>query len=1028
MGSAQAITFGQLLKRYRLAARLSQETLAERSGLAVRSISDLERDVRRLPHPDTIQRLAMALRLSAQDQAALAATARRRGTPSPAPLAENKPASALTPFVGRAGEKVRVARFLAGHEPPVLLFAGEPGIGKSRLLHEAAESARATGWRVLTGGCTRRSGQASYAPLTGALAQAIAHTAPEQQRLDLQGCAWLSRLLPELDQRVLTPSPSWTLPPEQERRLLFAAVRRYLTNVAGPSGILLVLDDLQWASDDAIDLLESLARESADPSGQSLQIVGAYRDTEAQSDSVLTQLITDLARDGLATQHLLGPLDHHEALLLADLVLRALHDMTETQGRASADPMTHPFVDQSALARQVVQRAGGIPFFVVSWANGLQMGGEPGAADSAEAPDRASSDTPQAFSQIPWRVTVSIRQRVAALPLDSQQAISTLALVGRSAPFTLLAAVLGWPEKRLARAVEAACRARLLEETQSEIPYRATYQFPHDLIRETAAHDLSAGWRIVLHRAVGNVLETLDGAASRPEELAYHFAQAGEHARALPYALLAGDRAEAVYAHTEAAGHYRRAREIACDLGDRAREADALEKGGMVALLQGHGDQAFELLDGALLGYQAVNDQEGELRTLAALIEAYLGRDDVEAVARAQTVLTRVESPDALTRTPEILSGLAAVYDGLARLYFTTGRHTDQLNAATRAVELARAAGDERQLVRASFRRYLAEGLLGNDGDRVALAELLALAERTGETWIMAAVYNLLSEEHMFAGEFVEMMAAMEQALEVAERRQDTKRIAWYLGGIAERAYYLGDWTRAHEACARQATIMREVDRHGASWESEVPQLVPALLALVEGREEEGRRLLEQARDYAEKVGANFLLSGVTYALAESDLLAGRAEQAERCLAAFLQNPAVVGRDSRIVQPLVAWAEGVLGREARAETTLTTLLSSAEPLFRVDALRVQGLLAVAQKRWVVAVEALNEALERTRAMPYPYAEAKTLWIYGQLEVAQGDPGAAHKQLKQALAICDLLGERLYRKYIERDLRQAAQKV
>ena len=53
MGSAQAITFGQLLKRYRIAAGLTQEALAERSGLAVRSLSDLERDVRRLPHPDT---------------------------------------------------------------------------------------------------------------------------------------------------------------------------------------------------------------------------------------------------------------------------------------------------------------------------------------------------------------------------------------------------------------------------------------------------------------------------------------------------------------------------------------------------------------------------------------------------------------------------------------------------------------------------------------------------------------------------------------------------------------------------------------------------------------------------------------------------------------------------------------------------------------------------------------------------------------------------------------------------------------
>ena len=76
-----------------------------------------------------------------------------------------------------------------------------------------------------------------------------------------------------------------------------------------------------------------------------------------------------------------------------------------------------------------------------------------------------------------------------------------------------------------------------------------------------------------------------------------------------------------------------------------------------------------------------------------------------------------------------------------------------------------------------------------------------------------------------------------------------------------------------------------------------------------------------------------------------------------------------------------------------------------------------------QGRWDVASAALDEALERTRAMPYPYAEAKALWVYGQLDVARGNLAAAGKRFKQALAICDQLGEGMYRTYIERDLRR-----
>jgi hypothetical protein len=54
-------------------------------------------------------------------------------------------------------------------------------------------------------------------------------------------------------------------------------------------------------------------------------------------------------------------------------------------------------------------------------------------------------------------------------------------------------------------------------------------------------------------------------------------------------------------------------------------------------------------------------------------------------------------------------------------------------------------------------------------------------------------------------------------------------------------------------------------------------------------------------------------------------------------------------------------------------------------------------------------------------MPYPYAEAKALWVYGQLEMERGDPRAAREHFTAALAICDQLGEGLYRPRIEQDL-------
>jgi predicted ATPase len=197
---------------------------------------------------------------------------------------------------------------------PLLLLAGEPGIGNSRLLEAAVQRALAQGWCVLAGGCQRRDGQEPYAPLLQALAQHLqAQTAAGQER-ELAGCAWLVCLLPELAGR-LEPLPAVPLPAEQERRLLLASVARFLANVAGPVGTVLVLDDLQWAGSDALDLLTALVRsaEAGRSQGGQLRVVGSYRDTDVGPTHPLALLLTDLAPARLVWHPRVGPLGTDEA-------------------------------------------------------------------------------------------------------------------------------------------------------------------------------------------------------------------------------------------------------------------------------------------------------------------------------------------------------------------------------------------------------------------------------------------------------------------------------------------------------------------------------------------------------------------------------------------------------------------------------------------------------------------------------------------------------------------------------------------
>ncbi len=139
-------TFRDLLRRYRIAAGLTQEELAEAAGLSSKGISDLERGARTMPHRDTVLSLAQALRLSEVERSQLLATARRRRPLSPVETNHTPPNDLpvqLTSFVGRQREIAEVKKLLGATR--LLTLTGTGGrarhVWRLRLLR--------TCWRTL---------------------------------------------------------------------------------------------------------------------------------------------------------------------------------------------------------------------------------------------------------------------------------------------------------------------------------------------------------------------------------------------------------------------------------------------------------------------------------------------------------------------------------------------------------------------------------------------------------------------------------------------------------------------------------------------------------------------------------------------------------------------------------------------------------------------------------------------------------------------------------------------------------------
>jgi class 3 adenylate cyclase/tetratricopeptide (TPR) repeat protein len=373
------------------------------------------------------------------------------------------------------------------------LLSGEPGIGKTRTAAELARRAHAAGAVVLYGCCDEELG-VPFQPFVEALDfYSTHHRSPRLGRL----AGELTRLCPELPSRVGGLPPPAVSDPRTEEYRLFEAVTSWLIEASQESGIVLVLDDLHWATKATLLLLAHLLKTAAASDSARLLVVGTYRDTELDRMHPLTSVLADLRRvDGVARLDLQG-LSLDESVALVESV--AGHQLDENALRlaeaAFAETEGNPLFMGEVL-RHFVETA------AVSLVDGRWQVNDPGQID------------------VPEGVRDVISRRLGRLSETANRVLSVAAVIGRDFDLEILGQVSDVDDNALLDVIDDACRARVVEETGPE-----RFRFFHAMVKETLYGELSSARRRRLHQFVLEALEKL-----RPDDvvaLAHHAVESG---------------------------------------------------------------------------------------------------------------------------------------------------------------------------------------------------------------------------------------------------------------------------------------------------------------------------------------------------------------------------------------------------------------------------------------------------------------------------------------------------------------------